>query len=1599
MIRKIVKYTLLVLAVLLGLVLLLFAALYLPPVQDFIRKKAVAYVSENFGMQLSMERLRLKFPLRLAIDHAQAVTEAGDTLFAFRTLRADVSLLPLLRKEVVVKQFTFGDASFHLADTLSAIDLKVRLREFALEADNIDLGAQEAHVPSIRLAGGEVRLALGEARPDTTARDTASAPLLWKIAAGKLELDSIAFAMHTFSAASDLTAVIETGKIDSCTVDLGAQTIAAGSVLIEKGDYAYLTDKASAPAQAVPDTAGPQDTAAYLPWTVNVVQIRLTENTARYGLPYGIPSVGFDPNHIEVNDLNLSLDSVFNRGTEMRAILSELTFTERSGLAVTRAEGGIRMDSAGYALHDFLLETTASTIRAGASVGAGIASMEPTAPVEARLAVTLGTVDIFRFVETGDTLRRELAGRQLTLDAGLSGTLGDMRLHGLALSLPKVLDFAAQGRVRSLADPDRRRGKMTFEGALLDPRLPDIFLPEGIALTPMRFRGEAEAEQGTYSGNMALYAEEGKVDINGSFSPKGERYRADAKVDSLPLFRFLPADSLGYLTLTIRAEGHGFDFFSASTAAEAEVRIAQAEYNGFDYRNMELRAELADHRLDGRFTSGNAALNADLRLGGRLTRERQEATVGGRVTRLDFQRMRFATGTAAISTLLDVQASATEAGAYAAKIALDTLKVEYGRYDYWAMHTALSAEADTAHVEAGLNTGDLKLTFRSDAGLDSLPAAFARTAAEISRQIREGCVNSDTLRRLLPPFRLDFQAARNNILQNFLRSRGMGFGRASLTASAADGKPLGFRAEVDRFSTRGIVLDTLTASAGGRNGQLQYAVRLANRPGNKNRIGNADLYGHAEGRTALIHLTQRDLKRGTGLDVGLRATLEDSAVTVNLLPNRPTFGFVQWSVNDGNYVRYGFDRTLAADLRVIRPGQSFSLESVAEEDMPAGSIRLSLAGISIGGVLKVLPEPPPLDGRLGADLMFGMGDSTIAARGSVTVDTLRYDDRRVGDIGLNLAYRTDTLSGQAGSLALLIDRRTALSAQGYYHAADSAAAVRLTADIPGIPLAAANPFLPEGSGSLSGFLRGNIEANGSRKTLKLGGSLKFDSTAVDVAAIGTRFGITDTPIVLEQSQVLFHDFGLIAPNRSRLTVNGNIDLGDFSRMTADLRVKATDFQLIDVPRSQGSMVFGQASADLSARAQGTLDALNIRGDVNLLTGTEVTYVMQDSPLGIKNESQNVVTFMSFNDTTTVYAVRPPSMLRLGGIDMQMNVAIDPDVQVSVFLSEDGQNRIDLTGGGNLTYSMNRLGDTRFAGKYELSGGRVRYSPPVISAKDFSITPGGYVNWTGELADPSFDIRAVEKVRTTVTMEDQTTRQVNFEITITINGTLENLDVRFDLAAPEDLTLQNQLASLTAEQRQNQAMSLLIYNTYSGPGTSAKVNTGNPLNSFITKELNQWAQNSLKGVDLSFGVDSYDDPSAGPDGTRTDYSYKLSKKFFDNRVRVEVGGKVSSGGDPNQSAAENLVDDISLEYQLTRRDNMYLKLFRETDFESILEGEVTETGVGFGVRKKIIKLGDLFKLTKEKKEIKAERKAERKARREERRRERQAERGEAAKAGE
>jgi hypothetical protein len=214
----------------------------------------------------------------------------------------------------------------------------------------------------------------------------------------------------------------------------------------------------------------------------------------------------------------------------------------------------------------------------------------------------------------------------------------------------------------------------------------------------------------------------------------------------------------------------------------------------------------------------------------------------------------------------------------------------------------------------------------------------------------------------------------------------------------------------------------------------------------------------------------------------------------------------------------------------------------------------------------------------------------------------------------------------------------------------------------------------------------------------------------------------------------------------------------------------------------------------------------------------------------------------------------------------------------------------------------------------------------------------------------------------VTQEGQNSRLIDFDIDVAVTGTLENMSVDFDLSTDADATVANELASMSKSQRASSAMNMLITNIYTGTETKANANMGeNALYSFLTSQINSWAANTIKGVDLSFGINQYDQTNNGSTSQATSYSYQVSKSLFNDRFKVVVGGNyTNSSTNTDDNIAESLVSDVSMEYSLNSSGTMIVKIFRHTGYESILEGEITQTGVGFEYRRKIRRIGDMFR---------------------------------------
>ncbi|KAA6343017.1 hypothetical protein EZS27_009260, partial [termite gut metagenome] len=226
-----------------------------------------------------------------------------------------------------------------------------------------------------------------------------------------------------------------------------------------------------------------------------------------------------------------------------------------------------------------------------------------------------------------------------------------------------------------------------------------------------------------------------------------------------------------------------------------------------------------------------------------------------------------------------------------------------------------------------------------------------------------------------------------------------------------------------------------------------------------------------------------------------------------------------------------------------------------------------------------------------------------------------------------------------------------------------------------------------------------------------------------------------------------------------------------------------------------------------------------------------------------------------------------------------------------------------------------------------------------------------------ITDPKLALKATERIRTSVMREDGSSRMVSFDVSIGIMNRLENLDLSFDLEAPEDISIQNQLAMMSSEERNKQAVAMLVTGMYlpTGNGIKNTLDMGDALNNVLQNQISSIAGSAFKKVNISFGMDNYDNDNGGK---QRDYNFRYAQRFFNDRFQVVIGGHISTN-DSNMSQNESFIDNISLEYRLDVSGTRYVRIYHNKNFDNLLEGEITETGTGIVLRKRVNKLKDLF----------------------------------------
>lgn len=272
------------------------------------------------------------------------------------------------------------------------------------------------------------------------------------------------------------------------------------------------------------------------------------------------------------------------------------------------------------------------------------------------------------------------------------------------------------------------------------------------------------------------------------------------------------------------------------------------------------------------------------------------------------------------------------------------------------------------------------------------------------------------------------------------------------------------------------------------------------------------------------------------------------------------------------------------------------------------------------------------------------------------------------------------------------------------------------------------------------------------------------------------------------------------------------------------------------------------------------------------------------------------------------------------------------------------------------------------GLYELTSGSYDLSFQFLK-KEFAIKKGSNLLWTGDPMQAQVDITAVYNIEAEVpkaVASDKSTNKTKtpLEVQLKMSGNLSSPVIDFKVVvaenAPSDIASEIEKDGYLKTLEQNpvemnkQVFALLVLNKFLGEQSSDFFSGINPeaiarqsVSKLLTDQLNLLAGDLIKGIKLDFNLNSTAMNTDAGNKARTDLNVGLSKAFLNDRLKIAVGRNFQLENTTGSAASSNeIVDNISLNYNLSKDGRYLFSAYRKNQYQAILDGFVVETGVAF-----------------------------------------------------
>jgi translocation and assembly module TamB len=1513
--------------------------------------------------------------------------------------------------QINIDRVSLRNIRYRLIDHFSGIDLQTSLNSFDTRLRRADILNERYHAEDIIIDGLNVVMNMSEPSvPSPPKTDEAEIAEL-DIAATAINLSSIVFTFASYDgtlmdvSAAKLNAFPRNIQLHNFIIDL--QSISAEKLI---ADFIFPPSEQAdtiAIATDQPENDGFSFRFAdVMDWHISVDELSLKESA--FSMQDGSGQnyqQEFDAQNIKLANLELQARKIIVNPERVKMDLLQLgaVFSDQFRLKNLQANIDLTGNSS---IKNFRLETGESLLALHlTSPGSFLDISSEILPdytfdlefepshLNSDLAYLVPAMNEFYFNWPGNKGAR--------LGGSVTGTLNDLKIDSLWVTGPDFFTTYLDGRIRNITDPENIfLDDVLFRFFAAPQRflanLPDTLTPEGIELPQYIYADNRS------SGSLKDFKTQLSVRTDlGDFAFRGELKDTDEQEAVFDGRFFTKGFDFGKLlkqtetipqpiALELDFEGHGLE--PQTMELLASLRINDLMYAGHSYEEIAIQFGLKDSLANVSTHYNDELLNFDLDVSYGLFSEIPVLKSVVNVEYAHLQQLGFLDNDLLVQTnvetdiVLDIEdffnGWITITGTYVASEGM-VYNVPDFRVNSESVRDDYNLNVISSMISAGY-TGNI-----SPAGIPGIISGhFAHYYDLPFIEVEE----EDTL--LHQKFEMYLNIIPSDFISSVLLPGLDSFDTVKvLTGYDSRIRDLMIEISLSDLKYSGIDADDFLLSVISDEASLDFEVQLSSLAINDINLNQFELKGKFENEILDFNLGIKDPESNPFYAFAGTVELADTLYRLQFDGEGLLLNGESWNIPDDNLIVLGTKYLHINNFRLENEGRALIAQSRDHEaDYPI--IDVEFRQIDIGRLTGFAENQiPPLGGIFNGELSLMNIFETPAFVADLTVSDFTFEGEKIGDI---LLKAENPIEDRFDLFASLQSEVTSLLITGNYTVGETPG-IDLDVDLERLDLPSFEGFTAGNLTHLRGHLAGKMKITGTTDSPVVSGELNINETSFRVPALNAGYFLRSEKIIFDRQNIRLQNIALEDSTGRRASLNGTINYEDFNELVLNLDLSSRNFLLMNVKQGQNPLYYGRILMDTDLSIRGSQVNPVVEGRLKLNEGSNFTFTLpQTMPEAIGDEG--VVEFIQFRDTLFYQLAREtaqPDELRSSFeiLDVSVNVEIDPQTDVRIIIDRYAGDFIEVIGGGVLSFSIDPGGRVSLSGRYEIADGEYLLTFYDVIRRNFRIQSGSNIIWTGDPLEANVDITAIFTQRTSAgeLMANQMSagqeqsvalrQQYPFLVYLKMKGNLMEPVINFELDLPPEhrnamdgsiMARINQINQNESELNK-QVFALLILGSFvqenpfaaltgGGGGLSGTARTS--ASQILSQQLNRISDRYIRGVDINFEVESFVDFTNGEAAGRTELQMEVSRDFFDDRVRITVGGNIELEDETRRREATEIAGDFNIEYLLTPSGNLILRGFRKKNYGDIFDDQVIDTGIALMFSRSYNRFRDLFKKEEE-----------------------------------